>query len=284
MTARPRPPRLLTGPLADYLAHLQLKGCSAETLRTVRSNVEVAERVIGRPLLDATAEDMTGWAKARAAVLSPRARQSQQAALRNYFRWAMRSGLVTADPMLHLDPPKVGARLPRPISEVRLWQAVEDAPSDYLVAILVLAACAGLRACEVAGLRWEDVDLDAGTLRVVGKGSKERMVPLVDPVPAALRALGVKRAGPVLPRLDGQPGHVAPVRVSQVANLYLRARGVPDTFHALRHRFATRAYIDGGRDLRAVQVLLGHASPVVTAQYAAIDGDALRAAAGAAGR
>jgi integrase len=102
-----------------------------------------------------------------------------------------------------------------------------------------------------------------------GKGSKDRVVPMADLVVDELRGfLGGRARGFVIGRLDGIPGQCPEYRVSQVANRFLHDHGIPETLHQLRHRFGTTLY-RRSRDLRLVQEVLGHASPVTTAGYAA---------------
>ncbi len=141
-----------------------------------------------------------------------------------------------------------------------------DGAGRYMRAVLCLAAFTGLRAIEIAGLSWADVQLDDAQpyIRVLGKGSKERMLDLSPIVVEALRALPNRR-GPVIVRANGALGFNTASRVSQRANEYLHAVGVPDSLHALRHRFATEICRVAG--VRVAADALGHASVSTTMIY-----------------
>ena len=197
--------------------------------------------------------------------------RSVRGALRSYFRWAHAAGLVEADPAAGLPRVRPVAGVPRPVPEhVYLSALAVAAPREWLM--LSLAGRCGLRRGEIARVRGEDV-LDVGLL-VHGKGGRRRLVPLPVDVRAALVVAG---DGWVFPgRFDD--GHM---HVDAVGKAMRRALGYVSSAHPCRHRFATRAYA-GTHDLRAVQQLLGHASPATTQVYVQVDDDALRAAVAAA--
>lgn len=158
--------------------------------------------------------------------------------------------------------------LPRPISETDLTRAVTAARSPKLRAMLTLTAWGGLRCCEVAAIDWTDLraESDGRTfLHVRGKGNRDRVVEIGRVVVSALRAHGVRRRGPVFIGRDG--ARLTARSVSSSINRHLKTLGIHGSAHCLRHRFATVAY-ELSRDLRVVQELLGHASPITTAGYA----------------
>ncbi len=142
--------------------------------------------------------------------------------------------------------------------------------------MLYLAAYQGLRAVEIAGLRRENVhELDEQLhLVVLGKGNKERVLPLAPRVLAELQAYGLPRRGPVFTMYDNLGRRSTPpisaARVSAACGTYLAEAGTGSTLHALRHFFATALY-QTSQDLRLVQEALGHSSPNITAIYAAFD-------------
>ncbi len=150
--------------------------------------------------------------------------------------------------------------------------------------ILVLAAYAGLRACEIARLHRTDIldGLDIPSLVAHGKGNKDRIVPMCDRVVSELQTYGIPQRGPLFPRLDGRAGAWTGPRVSMVANLYLHEQGIADTLHSLRHRFATRCQAETG-NLLVVATLLGHDNPATTMIYAQYDNRAGYAAVQALG-
>ena len=198
---------------------------------------------------------------------SPEALRVECSQLRAFYRWALLERLITEDPTVRLVLPKVVRGLPRPITDAKLAEALAGA-EPAIKAILALAAFAGLRACEIARLDWAEVGIvESPHLRVLdGKGGKGRIIPISTALAAALAELPHRR-GPVITRADGRPGYALPHRISQRANDYLHEAGVTD-LHQCRHRFATAA--SSLRDIRAVQDLLGHASPTTTSRYAAV--------------
>jgi site-specific recombinase XerD len=201
-----------------------------------------------------------GAASSRYAVISH---------LHRFYVWARREDLTRRDPTELVERPRLTPRLPRPIPDTDLGLALTLADGP-LRAALVLAATSGLRACELAALRWDDVADDA--IRVLGKGRKERVLPLHPIARLALDALD-RVDDWVLPwRTDPRhPGR----RVSQAVNDYLHQIGSAATLHQLRHWCATTA-LAATNDLRAVQELLGHASPSTTAIYTKLDPSHLR--------
>lgn len=226
-------------------------------------------------------EDLMEWQQERSSQISPASRRTELSAVREFYRWAMDEELRGDDPSVRIPMPRAPRRMPRPMPESKFELALREA-NGRTAAILALAGYAGLRAMEIAQLDWSEIDLseDPPMIRVVdGKGGVGRAVPIGQALVRVLRALPGRR-GPVIPRADGH-GHNEAARVSQIANEHLHHYGVTETLHQLRHRFATAAY-RADNDLRAVQDLLGHASPTTTSAYAATSrGATVRAVAAA---
>lgn len=212
-----------------------------------------------RSPLAATTEDLVEWL-AQHTTWSTETRRSYRASMRSFYGWAHASGRIPADPSraLPLIRPKAG--IPRPAPEDTIRGALERAEHRERLMIM-LGAQAGLRRGEIAQVHTRDVvpDLGGWSLRVRGKGRRERLVPLLGELARALRA---QPAGFVFPSPAG--GHLTPAHVGKLMS---RALGPDVTPHQLRHRFATRAYAQSG-DLYAVQDLLGHAKPETTEIYA----------------
>lgn len=189
-------------------------------------------------------------------------------AVRSFYRWAIWDRRITTDPTADLPLPRVRARRPRPIGEEQLVIAINEAPAR-IRQWLILAALAGLRACEIAALRREDIldTADEPIMIVRGKGDKERIIPLSPQLWGELVLGGLPVSGPIARKERGR-GPITAKAVSGAVNAYLRRVGVDATLHQLRHRFGTKAYAVK-RDIRVVQDLMGHASPVTTAGYAA---------------
>jgi integrase/recombinase XerC len=189
-------------------------------------------------------------------------------AVKSFYVWAAQTGRVPVRPDVDVPLPKVRKGRPRPISETQLRVAILNAPKR-LRPWLCLAALAGLRCAEIAGLRREDIldTADEPVIIVMGKGCKERIVPLSPQLWQELVAYGLPRSGIIFLRRDGRHGQNSPKLVSPLVNAYLKSVDVTETLHQLRHRFATRAF-GVHKDIRVVQELMGHASPATTALYA----------------
>ena len=252
-----------------YVAHMRLAGLRPRTVAARASYLRRVQAWAGRPLAELTPDDLAAWQNTRSR-LAPNTRHSEPSHLRAFYRWAQHSGHRPDDPTWALVRTRKPRQVPRPIPEGDLHVALDTAPPDVRL-VLVLAAYCGLRAAEIAGLNRADLleGSDPPVLVVAdGKGGHQRVIPLPGPVLAELRRYGLPGRGPVLRRQDGQPGPVAPWRVSQLANTHLHGLGVGHTLHSLRHRAATRWY-QAEQDIRAVGEMLGHRSPQSTAGYAA---------------
>jgi tyrosine recombinase XerC len=208
------------------------------------------------------------------------------AAIRGFYRWAEDAGLVDADPATRLGSPKLAARLPRVLRQAEAAALAEAPPSDLPEgsedlaaalrdrAVLELLYGSGLRVGEVAGLTLDRIDLDRGRVMVLGKGSREREVPLSDFAVAALEDYLGRGRAPMAPAGSRQlffnrrkkPFSERDIRRSmeRYAERLLPGRRVSP--HTLRHSFATHL-LEGGADIRAVQELLGHASVATTQRY-----------------
>ncbi|MGH2733976.1 MAG: tyrosine recombinase XerC [Actinomycetota bacterium] len=213
-------------------------------------------------------------------------------ALRSMLAWAAKHRLMEASPARDLVTPKLDKPLPRVLKASEAGALCELPPGDDAFglrdrAVLEVLYGSGLRVSELCGLDLDDLDLVAGAVRVMGKGRKERRVPLSDPACEALRAyLGGPRAS-LLGRSDHPPdphalfvntraGRLGPRSVRSLLEKYLRAEGAPPVGpHALRHSFATHL-LDNGADLRTVQELLGHESLATTQIYTHVSTERLR--------
>jgi integrase/recombinase XerC len=203
-------------------------------------------------------------------------------AIKAFFRHAVREGLVPANPAAGLRSPKLDKKLPSFLSEQEAGSAVAAAAaaaenSDRDTAILELLYGSGLRSSELLGLRAGDADLAGGTVRVTGKGNKQRIVPLTRPAAAALRGLMTGR-GPEQLVFTGPGGRPLPRRqLQRIVKRAIRAAGHRGKAspHVLRHTFATHL-LDRGADLKAVKELLGHASLSTTQIYTHVTMDRLK--------
>lgn len=248
--------------IAAYMAWQRRRGLLPSSLEKQRTNL-VAYTTWLSPTspLDATTADIERFLGAR--KHSARTRYQWLSLLGGYYDWLIVEGLVDVSPVACIPRPKVRPGLPRPISEADLEMALLSA-GQPIRAWLVLGAYAGLRCAEIAGLEREQVLDSYGVLRILGKGQKERLVPIHPRVLVELRTVGMPRAGLIFRRSTDEPFTAA--QVSRHLSRFFRDLGIDATAHQLRHRFATQAYA-ASSDLRVVQELLGHSSPTTTAVY-----------------
>jgi integrase/recombinase XerD len=210
-------------------------------------------------------------------------------ALRTWFRILLAEGAVTHDPTDRLDPPRRGRTLPEvlTVDEVAALLSAPglDEPLAFRDrAMLELGYGAGLRVSEWIGLLQRDVLLEDGLVRVVGKGNKERLVPIGRSAIGAI-AVYLRELRPVLERGHGQGRLFLNARGAPLTRMgawkilrkYVTLAGIekPVSPHTLRHTFATHL-LEGGADLRAVQEMLGHADIATTQLYTHVDREYLR--------
>lgn len=238
-----------------------------------------------RALADITGDDIVGyigWMAERG--LSPKSRARMFVALRCFFRFCLVEGMVGRDPSQHADCPKVWRHLPHDLSPGEVRRLLESEPGNTPLssrnrAILEMFYASGARVGEVVNLRVADVDLAERTVKLFGKGSKQRMSPLGRAsVESLARYLGGDRTIlTVRNRSEGDAGWLFLSRTGRrlvresvfrlVKAAALKAGIVKNVYpHLLRHSFATHM-LEGGANLRAVQMLLGHASLETTEIY-----------------
>ena len=300
-----------------YLRHLEVeRGYSAQTVRAYRSDLAQFERFAeGRGAVGTEAltldlfRDWLWEGSQQQLAKSTLARRS--AAVRGFSGWNARNGSSTEsatdstpstgaafvsaspDPAERLRAPKADKHLPRVITRAQIdglldalaAQAESGEPGAIRdVAIIELLYAAGIRVSELTGLDVDDVDVERLTLRVVGKGNKQRVVPFGVPALRAIRrylqiarpALAAERSGPAL-LLGARGGRLGTRAVYQLVASLLAdiPGGGPAGPHTLRHTAATHL-LDGGADLRAVQEILGHASLGTTQIYTHVSSERLK--------
>jgi site-specific recombinase XerD len=253
--------------LATYRQYLRAIG---RTERTVADRVDHMRRFAreNASLLpfETTLDDLIDWLGTKR--WSKESRRKYCSSLRSFYRWAVDTERVLRSPADRLPAVRAGLPKPRPASEKEYSAALASAaPRERLA--LQLAAELGLRRAEVVSIHSRDItgNHDVWSLTVHGKGNKERTLPLPFALATALRS---RPTGYLFP---GQfDGHMSPRWMGKLISQLL-PEGV--TMHALRHRFATRAYsVD--RDVFSVQQLLGHSSPATTQRYVLVSDDSLR--------
>ena len=212
------------------------------------------------------------------AGLAPKSLQRLLSSCRSLFRQLNREGLLTGDPLLGVRGPKVRRTLPQVLDVDEASALVETESGGKLAvrdrAMLELFYSSGLRLSELVGLRWIDLNLDEGEVRVLGKGSKTRIVPVGRHAIAALRALGMEEGmqadSPIFRGRGGAP--INPRTIQLRMKALAQQQGIPKHIHPhlLRHTFASHMLESSG-DLRAVQELLGHADIATTQIYTHLD-------------
>lgn len=258
---------MTTGVIDQYAAWCDAVGkCASSTYIRTRYLRRLDAHV---DLLTASETDLVTWMAAH--QWAPETRRSVRSALLCFYTWAQVHKLRDDNPVVNLPPVRVPPPCPRPASDSAVRAARIRATASQRL-MLDLAALAGLRRAEIAGVRREDLDGDL--LRVKGKGGRTRVIPV--PADLAARLLACP-AGPIFPGRFGGCTHP-----DHVGRTLSRLLGPGLTAHSLRHRFATRAY-EGTRDILALQELLGHSSPETTRRYVRVSMEALRATAAAAG-
>ncbi|WP_246186864.1 tyrosine recombinase XerC [Microlunatus speluncae] len=288
--------------LASYLRHLAAeRHLSEHTVRAYRADLtsllEHLTRLGRGTLAEAGLGDLRSWLARQQTLGQARSSLQRRAtAARVFFAWAQRTGEIENDPAGSLRSPKQQRRLPdtleRSEAQRMLEQAIAVAAEDggpvalRDVAILEVLYGSGVRVAELCGLNQTDVDTDRRTIRVFGKGRKERTVPLGAPAFRALdRWLAEGREPLRTPESPaaiflGERGRRIDQRVvRRIVHRALRLTdGAPDLGpHGLRHAMATHL-LEGGADLRSVQELLGHASLATTQIYTHVTTDRLRRA------
>ena len=284
-----------------YLEHLKDERLvSTHTLRAYSGDLERFVQFLARDFLDQDSDRIRPRDADSLAVRSfiaalarkgvgKRTQARSLSALRGLFRFACREGTLTSNPAATVRSPKQPSRLPRHLRPGEIEDLIDAARGDGPLnrrdlALLELLYASGLRVGELTGLDWNDVDLDARTVRVLGKGGKERMVPFGRPAAEALRSWleswdQIRRQSsatddPVF--LNFRGGRLSARSVRRILDRYVESAAVAAGVHphTLRHTFATHL-LEGGADLRTIQELLGHSSLSTTQRYTHVEIDRL---------
>lgn len=268
-------------PVDDFLAHLTVeRRLSPRTTQAYRAQLtEVAQALLRQAIGDWTEvrrDQVRGViADGHRRGLAPRSLALMLAAVRSFYRWLRQyRHPALNNPAQGVRPPKPGKRLPAVLDADAVTRLVEIPGDERLStrdrALLELFYSSGLRLSEVAALRWGDLDLADGSVRVLGKGSKTRIVPVGSLAVEALRQLaqeaGQEIAQPVFG--NGRGGPLSPRAIQARVKHWAQKQGIWQRVHPhlLRHSFASHLLESSG-DLRAVQELLGHADIGTTQVY-----------------
>lgn len=272
----------------DYMA--SERGFSQHTATAYRRDVKDLLRYLGDEALDAPA--IRQWlAEARERGVGSATVARRIASVRCFAHWAVRRGLLDIDPTLRLRTPRVSSDLPRVADSGRLNEALDtlsrvadDPVAVRDVALLELLYGSGLRVSEVSSIDVGDIDLEHRTVRVMGKGAKQRVVPLTRACGKAIERWMTVRSTTATPSqvalFVGSRGSRIDVRVVRRV-VHTATAAFPDlpelAPHGLRHSMASHV-LEGGADLRYVQQMLGHASLASTQIYTHVSAERLRSA------
>jgi len=287
--ARSRGDRVRADTLDAFCDALWLEdGLSKNTIAAYRADLEQLAGFSKKPFEQIREQDLFAFLASRGGRASSAARRVST--LKRFYRYCLRERKIEADPTLRLDPPKRTPRFPKTLSEadVDALLAAPDAATPLGArdrAMLEALYATGLRVSELVSLKLFEVDLQAGVVRVLGKGAKERLVPLgeqavsslKDYLGSARKALLGRRSSDAL-FVTGRGGAMTRQAFWHLIRRY-GARAIPGkrlSPHVLRHAFATHL-INHGADLRVVQMLLGHADISTTQIYTHVARERLKA-------
>ncbi len=234
----------------------------------------------GRALDAATETDLLGFAAARHEGSKASSANRRLSSFKRYYRWALREGRLQQDPTLRLSAAKQPLRVPKTLGEAQVEALLNAPPGDTPLglrdrAMLELLYASGLRVTELVDLPSVGVNLRDGVVRVTGKGNKERLVPMGEAAREAIQTylreartalLGARQSGALFVTVQGDA--MSRQMFWRLIKRYAVQVGItaPLSPHTLRHAFATHL-LNHGADLRAVQLLLGHADLSTTQIY-----------------
>lgn len=258
----------VTEALDDFLYDLEAQGRGL-TAQSYRSALKPL-RALDAHVAEVTPADLRRLMAQRQSEVARSTLLTFYASLRSFFRWCVEQGILATSPASYVKGPKAEPPAHRYLTAAQLRALYAASRDDGDRLILLLCGGSGLRSAEFLGLRWRDIDLEHGVMRVFGKGRKWRELAVEAPTARILarwreqgRRHGLSGAG---------ADSVAPVAsrsalLRRVWELCDRA-GIPRcTVHMLRHSFAVAFLLESGEDAFTLQTLLGHASPVMTGYY-----------------
>jgi len=287
----------LGGAIDAYLDHLRVeRGLASATIRAYDSDLRGFTRWAEGRGWDVGPDVAVGWLASLGRPprpLLPASHRRKAASLRAFYRFCFAEELILSDIAAMLDLPRAGRSLPDTLDAADVaalldgTDTVDPAGMRDRALLELLYAC-GLRVSEALGLDLQDLSLDGASVRVIGKGDRQRVVPVGE---VALEAIGrylesartvwlpgareLPRGGPLFVSVRGRRlGRMEAWRILRRAALRAGLRGHV-TPHTLRHSFATHL-LEGGADLRVVQELLGHASITTTQLYTHLTGERIR--------
>jgi len=291
-------PTRLDRAIDDFLTYLHVeRGLADATIRAYRGDLDDFASARGSAAeWDKGADACLRYLAARTRRgrphdpgLAPTSLRRRAASIRGFYRFAFGEGLIEVDVASHIDLPRQPRLLPETLTVEEVERLLDAAPDLRGRTLLELLYAAGLRVSEALGLDREDLSIEGGYVRVIGKGDHERLVPVGDialdwlgrwlgegrPALLGLAGIAFERGGPVF--LGDRGRRLARQQAFAIVRTAARRAGLPERVspHTLRHSFATHL-LEGGADLRIVQELLGHASISTTQLYTHLTGERVR--------
>ncbi len=260
------------------------RGLSANTLAAYRADLTALARWLTErrvSIVRTSRQDLQNFIAWRVhAGARPRSTARQLSSFRRFFRYLVREGLISEDPTAQIAMPKIGRSLPKSLTEEEVESllaapVVRDPLGSRDRTMLEVLYATGLRVSELVNLRYEQVNLNQGVIRILGKGNRERLIPLGDEAVRWLTEFVRGARDEIL--LERQTDYLFPTRRGDrmtrqafwhIIKRYARKAGIAKGLspHTLRHAFATHL-LNHGADLRVVQILLGHSDLSTTQIY-----------------
>jgi integrase/recombinase XerD len=260
------------------------RGLSTNTLAAYRADLTALARWLNErqtPIMRTTRSDLQDFIAYRVhAGARPRSTARQLSSFRRFFRYLMREGAIKDDPTAQIAMPKIGRSLPKSLTEEEVESllgapVVSDPLGNRDRTMLEVLYATGLRVSELVNLRHGQVNTTQGVIRILGKGNRERLIPLGEEAMRWLKDFSNGSRGEIL--LERQTDYLFPTRRGDrmtrqafwhIIKRYARKAGINKELspHTLRHAFATHL-LNHGADLRVVQMLLGHSDLSTTQIY-----------------
>ena len=267
----------------DYAYYLKIeRGLSPNTVAGYLSDISLFFEESGLEPASVAPADIVDYLSERSDTLSKRSQARLLSAFRSFFDWMILEGAMKENPCDGVDPPKIGRYLPEVLSVQEVDDIIASVDTSTPAglrdrAILEVLYGCGLRVSEAAGLRMSDVFAKEGFLRIVGKGDKERIIPLGEMAAEALEAWYGARPEPCrgyedFVFLNRSGKSLSRVSIFNMVKKQAMLAGVRKEIspHTFRHSFATHL-VENGADLRVVQEMLGHESILTTEIYTHMD-------------
>ncbi len=260
------------------------RGLSANTLGAYRADLVALRRWLAErdvSLIYATRSDLLAFIAHRTEQgAKPRSTARQLSSFRRFYRFLLREGVIKDDPTVKIEMPRIGRSLPQSLSEGEVESLlaapdVNDPLGHRDRTMLEVLYATGLRVSELINLKQSEINLNQGVARIVGKGGRERLIPLGEEAQNWLRDFIAGPRGEIL--LERQTDYLFPTRRGDrmtrqafwhIIKRYSKQAGISSKMspHTLRHAFATHL-LNNGADLRVVQMLLGHSDLSTTQIY-----------------